>query len=108
MNLKGVAKMAGQLWKYEEELAVLHLKAKYEGQLRVNHPEVKRLAKATDRSVDAIVMRRRNFDSLDESVPGVALSNVRKQTRCIWKEYVDNPRTTLTKAKNAYSDLVND
>ena len=82
-------------------------KVQHEGDLNLNHPKVAPLAKAMDRTSDAIVMRRRNFDSLDDSVPGVALSNVRNQTRHIWNSYVANPSVVLAEARKAYLKLVN-
>ncbi len=96
--------MSKQKWTREHDLAVLYLKVKYEGQLTKDHPDIKKLDKVMICSVDSILMRKRNFDSL--SVPGTALRNAAKLTIQIWAEYEKDPERVLTEARRAYLKLV--
>ena len=62
--------MNGKPWSRDEDLAVLYLKETHRAQLQLAHSTIAQLASGTNRSRDAIWMRKRNFDSLDPSVPG--------------------------------------
>ena len=75
-------------------------------QLTPGHPAVHALACAMDRTVDAVWMRKGNFDSLDPSVSGAGLSNAAKLTVDIWAEYERSPEQVLSEARRAYLALV--
>ena len=98
--------MTRQLWTREEDLAVLYLKVEYEGQLSQRHPAVLALAKAMNRTMASIWMRKGNFDSLDHSVGGVGLTKAAKLTVDIWVEYSQNPEQILSEARRAYLSFV--
>ena len=55
-----------------------------------------------NRTADAILMRKRNFDSLDSSAPGVAVGHFAKQTKEIWDEYEQNPDGIRAEGRRAY------
>ena len=98
--------MAYQRWTREQDLAILYVKLKHKGRLTPTHHDVLTLAKAMPHNENAIVMRKRNFDSLDQSVPGIALKNAAKLTKEIWDEYVQDPERILAEARRAYMNLV--
>ena len=97
--------MPQQRWTREQTLAVLYLKLEHEGRLTPTHPDVKSLAKAIPHNKNAIVMLKRNFDSLDPS-PGVALKKAAKLTIDIWEEYKKDPDRVLAEALRSYLNLV--
>ncbi len=97
--------MPHQRWTHEQALAVLYLKLEHKGQLAPTHPDVISLVKAIPHNENAIVMLKRNFDSLDPSL-GVALSKAAKLTVDIWAEYERDPDRVLAEARMAYLNLV--
>ena len=98
--------MARQLWTREQDLAVLYLKIRYQGELASRHPAVSALAGAMNRTDASIWMRKANFDSLDPSVPGAGLSKASMLTVDIWAEYERDSDRTLAEARGAYRNLV--
>ena len=98
--------MAGQRWTREQTLADLYLKLEHKGRLTPTNPDVGNLAKAIPQNENAIVMLKRNFDSLDPSVPGVGLPKASKLTKDIWAEYERDPERVLAEAHRAYLNLV--
>ena len=96
--------MPQQRWTREQTLAVLYLKLEYKGRLTPTNPDVRTLAKAIPHNENAIVMLKRNFDSLDPSL-GVALSKAAKLTKDIWAEYERDPERVLAEARRAYLNL---
>ena len=96
--------MAYQTWTREQDLAVLYAKLEYGQQFRI-HPDITRLADAIGHSEDSVGMRVRNFDWLDQSVPG-GLSNAASLTRKIWNEYERNPKQVFREAREAYQKLL--
>ena len=98
--------MPRQRWTREHDLAVLYLKVKHEGRLARVHPDIQRLDKVMICSIDSILMRKRNFDSLDSSITGPALRNAAKLTKEIWAEYKRDPEGVLVEARMAYLSLV--
>lgn len=94
-------------WTREQDLAVLHLREKHEKRrLAPTNPDVKRLAKAMNRTADSISMRMGNFDAVDGSVARTGLSNPAQLTRHIWNEYRQDPERILLQARSAYESLV--
>ena len=94
-------------WTREEDMAVLCLRVKHNGQLRKAQPDVVKLAKAMSlKKVDSILMRNRNFDNLDKSSSGEASSHVAKQTKEVWAEYKSDPDRILAEARKAYLNLI--
>ena len=88
------------------DLAALYAKLKY-GQRFRTHSDIEKLATAMGRTKDAVLMRMRNFDSLDQSVPGVALHKFAQQTKDVWAAYQCNPEQLLMEAREAYQKLLN-
>lgn len=97
--------MPRQRWTREETLAVLYLKLEHQGRLAPMNPDVRKLAENIPHNEDAIVMLKRNFDSLDPSV-GVALSKAAQLTKSIWAEYERDPERVLGEARGAYLSLM--
>ena len=101
--------MPRQGWTREQDLAVLYLKVEIgKNGLTQKHPAIGELAKAMGRTDASIWMRKGNFDSLDESVPGKGLKNAAPLTKDVWREYQSSPEPILTEARTAYSNLVKD
>ena len=98
--------MNGKPWSRDEDLAVLYLKETYRAQLKLAHSTIAQLASGTNRSRDAIWMRKRNFDSLDPSVPGRGLTHTAQQTREEWAAYQRQPGIIMRAARAAYQRLV--
>ena len=97
--------MSANRWTREQDLAVLYAKLEYGQQFRI-HPDCTRLADAIGHSEDSVGMRIRNFDWLDQSVPG-GLSNYASLTKEIWNEYERNREQVFTEAREAYQKLLN-
>lgn len=97
--------MARQKWTRKHDLAILYLKVKHGGRLSRVHPDILRLDKVMVCSIDSMLMRKRNFDSLDPSVPGVGLPKASKLTKDIWAEYERDPEQVLAEARRAYMNL---
>ncbi len=101
--------MARQSWSREQDLAVLYLKVEIgKSGLTQKHPSIGKLAEAMGRTEASIWMRKGNFDSLDESVPGKGLGHAAPLTRNVWKEYQSSTERILAEARKAYSTLVKD
>ena len=98
--------MPRQSWTREQDMAVLYLKLEHKGRLTQAHPDIERLAKATNRKESSIWMRKGNFDSLDPSILGVGLNHPAKLTIAIWDEYEKDPERVLAEARRAYLNLV--
>ena len=98
--------MNGKPWSKDEDLAVLYLKETYREQLKLTHPALAKLAGATNRNRAAIWMRKRNFDSLDPSVPGRGLTRTAQQTVDVWATYQRQPEITMRAARAAYHELI--
>lgn len=98
--------MPNQRWTRKQDLAVLYVKLRYQGQLTRTHPAIGMLAKAMNRTEASIWMRKGNFDSLDPQVPGVGLSRAASLTVGIWAEYEREPERVLIEARRAYLNLV--
>lgn len=96
--------MQQQRWTREQTLAVLYLKLEHKGRLTPTNPAVRNIAKTIPHNENAIVMLKRNFDSLDPSL-GVALSKAAKLTKDIWAEYERDPERVLAEARRAYLNL---
>ena len=97
--------MPSQRWTREQDLAVLYLKLEHQGRLTPAHADVGKLARATNRTEDSIIMRKRNFDYLDASAPG-GLGNTANLTERIWAEYEKDPKGVLSEGLRAYLKLV--
>ena len=97
--------MPSQRWTREQDLAVLFLKLEHKGRLTPAHADVGKLARATNHSEDSIIMRKRNFDYLDASVPG-GLRNTAKLTEGIWAEYERDPEGVLAEGRRAYLKFI--
>lgn len=97
--------MPYQRWTRQQTLAVLYVKLEHEEQLTLTHPDVRMLAKVTNRSKNSIRALKCNFDYLDHSVAG-GWSNSAKLTKEIWAEYEQDPERVLAEARRAYLKLV--
>ena len=64
------------------------------------------LAEAMGRTLNALQMRKRNFDALDCSVPGVGLWKAAGLTKRLWEAYRDNPEEVTAKAQAAYTRIL--
>ena len=101
--------MPRQNWTREQDLAVLYLKLEIgKSGLTPKHLSIGKLAKAMVRTEASIWMRKGNFDSLDDSVPGKGLGNAAQLTRDVWKEYQSSPERILAESRKAYANLVKD
>lgn len=98
--------LPNQRWTREQDLAVLYLKLEHQTQLEPIHPTSRTLAEAMNRSSNSILMRIRDFDSLDRHIPGKGLNHPAKLTKEIWAEYERNPERVLDEAQRAYLNLV--
>ena len=97
--------MSRNPWTRQQDMAVLHLKLKYQHQLTLGHPAIRSLAKAISRTEASIWMRKCNFDSLDPSVPGRGLNHPANLTVSIWAEYERDPKRVMAEARRHYLTL---
>ena len=98
--------MPQRKWTREQDLAVLYVKLEHQLRLEPIHPTSRTLPEAMNRTNASILMRIRNFDSLDRHMPGKGLNHPAKLTKEIWAEYERNPERILDEARRAYSNLV--
>ena len=98
--------MPQRKWTREQDLAVLYVKLEHQLRLEPIHPTSRTLAEAMNRPNASILMRIRNFDSLDRHMPGKGLNHPAKLTKEIWAEYERDPERILDEARRAYSNLV--
>ena len=97
--------MPRNYWTCEQDLAVLYGKLTHGGGFD-RHPDTERLAEAMGRTLNALQMRKRNFDALDCSVPGVGLWKAAGLTKRLWEAYRDNPEEVTAKAQAAYTRIL--
>ena len=97
----------GRLWVREELLAVLYLYIKYRDELTTprNHPLVKNVAKAMDRTVGSIAKRIQNYKSVDPAYTGRGLKAGGPYIT-IWSQYESDPGRLMSEARCAYQEFM--
>ena len=94
-------------WKNRELLAVFYLYVTLKDELTTprNHPALKSLAKAMERTDNAIAKRIQNYKSIDPAYPGRGLDKPGGYLR-IWQRYETDPDGVLAAARRAYQEFM--
>ena len=97
----------GLFWDNRELLAVFYLYVTLKDELTTprNHPLIKSLAAAMERTDNAIAKRIQNYKSIDPSYPGRGLDKPGPYVR-IWQRYEADPENVMDEARSAYQEYI--
>lgn len=107
--MKRPARRNGMFWKNRELLAVFYLYVTLKDELTTprNHPLIRSLAAAMERTDSAIAKRIQNYKSIDPEYPGSGLDKPGPYLR-IWQQFEADPDNVMIAAKIAYLEYIPD